>query len=83
MTNPDAGHGSESGIAPNLKRIQTISILALLLLLLLLLHDGPVSTLGWILAAALLLCIAFIITAATVSRNESLSTDRIDHDNDV
>jgi hypothetical protein len=47
-----------------LKRISVISIMALLLFGLSVVLDGPVTVLAWILTAAGLLCLVYIVVAS-------------------
>jgi hypothetical protein len=57
-----------------LKRISTISVMAFLLFGLSVLLDGPVTVLAWILTAAGLLCLVYVVVAcrSLLKQNQSI-----------
>jgi Ca2+/Na+ antiporter len=62
--------------AVELKRIFTISLLALLLFGLSVVLDGPVTVLAWILTGAGLLCLVYLVVASRSVLNQNRSTSR-------
>jgi len=72
-------------IGAEVKRVRLIAFLAAFLLVLALLLDGPVTTLGWLLGAGSLLCIAYVLAASYhLSNSLRLHDDKADqHDETV
>jgi Na+/proline symporter len=59
-----------------LKRISTISVLAFLLFALSLIVDGPVTILAWILSAAGLVCLVYLVVVSRSILNQVRSKSR-------
>jgi hypothetical protein len=59
-----------------LRRISSLSMLALLLFGLSLILDGPISVLAWILTVAGLLCLAYLAVASRIILNRHNPTSR-------
>ena len=59
--------------AVELKRISTISLLAFLLFGLSVVLEGPVTVLAWILTAAGLLCLVYLVVASRYVLNQNRS----------
>ena len=59
-----------------LRRISVISLLALLLFGLSVVLDGPVTVLAWILTAAGVLCLVYLVVASRSVLNQHRSTSR-------
>jgi hypothetical protein len=64
MMKPGEPSGDAPDVATELKRIITISLLSLVLLLVAIALDTPVSILAWMLLAAALLCLMYIVLAS-------------------
>jgi Ca2+/Na+ antiporter len=62
--------------AVELKRISTISLLAFLLFGLSVVLDGPVTVLAWILTAAGLVCLVYLVVASRYVLNQNRSKSR-------
>jgi hypothetical protein len=62
--------------AQELKRISIISQLAILLFGLSIVLDGPVTVLSWILSAAGMVCLMYIVVASHSALNKNRSKSR-------
>jgi len=72
-------HQEDQGTHPEateLKRIYTISLLAFLLFGLSVVLEGPVTVLAWILTAAGLLCLVYLVVASRFVLNQHRSKSR-------
>ena len=75
MEPPQQDQGTHPEVV-ELKRISTISLLAFLLFGLSVVLDGPVTVLAWILTAAGLLCLAYLVVASHSVLNQNQSKSR-------
>jgi Ca2+/Na+ antiporter len=75
MVPPRQDQGT-SAEGEELRRISVISLLALLLFGLSVVLDGPVTVLGWILTAAGLLCLVYLVVVSRSALNQHQSTTR-------
>ena len=75
MELPQQGQGTHPE-SIELKRISTISLLAFLLFGLSVVLDGPVTLLAWILTAAGLLCLVYLVVASLFVLNQNRSKSR-------
>ena len=73
QTSQDRGTHPETA---ELSRISTISVLAILLFGLCAVLDGPVTVLAWILMAAGLLCLVYLVVASRSVLNQNRSQSR-------